>query len=293
MAPQDPSKLRLVVKSRSRRKRNSQDRLQADEQLEQRRPPPTQEKSWSQIAQGSNDQAQNKQASHYRPGSDYVNWVSMARTRRYRSYISVSRNCPCTDLLRPLHAHKHTHNSTYPPPKMRLDLTSDSDFPSLNNNPQMSGAPANQPSMWGGQAARNLGGPQRNPSASIPPSSQQDDPFSPVSRLSTSQNSFRFGSQASMGQQQPPQPTGGDEFPPLARNGNGEIGQERNASLVSAMGGMSFASQGGVGSSSTQAGRSGNGLLNAVTAQARTAETRSPVGRYCYFTINITILTIV
>lgn len=163
---------------------------------------------------------------------------------------------------------------------MRLDLTSDSDFPSLNNNPQMSGAPANQPSMWGGQAARNLGGPQRNPSASIPPPSQQDDPFSPVSRLSTSQNSFRFGSQASMSQQQPPQPTGGEEFPPLARNGNGEIGQERNASLVSAMGGMSFASQGGVGSSSTQAGRSGNGLLNAVTAQARTAETRSPVGRY-------------
>ncbi|KAJ4412422.1 transcriptional regulator [Gnomoniopsis sp. IMI 355080] len=161
---------------------------------------------------------------------------------------------------------------------MKLDLTSDSDFPSLNNNPQMTGAPANQASMWGGQAARNLGGPQRNPSASIPPPSQQDDPFSPSSRLSSSQNSFRFGSQASMGQSQQPQATGGEEFPPLARNGNGEIGQERNASLVSAMGGMSFGSQGGAGSASTQGGRSGNGLLNAVTAQARTTEARSPVG---------------
>lgn len=81
-----------------------------------------------------------------------------------------------------------------------------------------------------------------------------------------------------MGQSQQPQPTGGEEFPPLARNGNGEIGQERNASLVSAMGGMNFGSQGGVGSASTQTGRSSNGLLNAVTAQARTAEARSPVG---------------
>lgn len=279
MASRDPSKLRLVVKSRPSHKRNSQDELEADDELEQQRPA-TQEKSWSQIAQGSNDQAKEKQAPHCRSGSDYVNWVSIARNRRYRSYISASQSSLARICFIP-------YIYTFAPIfklgfafKMRLDLTSDSDFPSLNNNPQMSGAPANQPSMWGGQAARNLGGPQRNPSASIPPPSQQDDPFSPVSRLSTSQNSFRFGSQASMSQQQPPQPTGGEEFPPLARNGNGEIGQERNASLVSAMGGMSFASQGGVGSSSTQAGRSGNGLLNAVTAQARTAETRSPVGRY-------------
>lgn len=90
MAPQDPSKLRLVVKGRPRCKRNSQDKPQADEELEQQRPP-TQAKSWSQIAQGSNDPTQNKQASHGRSGSDYVNWVSNARTRRYRPHIPASR----------------------------------------------------------------------------------------------------------------------------------------------------------------------------------------------------------
>lgn len=162
----------------------------------------------------------------------------------------------------------------------RFKLTDDRDFPSLSNNPQMAGT--NQPSsMWNNsQPARHLGGPQRNPSASIPPPTQQDDPFSPGSRLSSSQNSFRYGSQASMGQPQQPQPTGGEEFPPLARNG--EIGQERSANLASAMSNLSFAPQSAVASSSAQPGRSGNGLLNAVTAQARTAEARSPVGVYCY-----------
>lgn len=128
--------------------------------------------------------------------------------------------------------------------------------------------------MWGGQAARNLSGPARNPSTSIPQQAQQDDIFSPVSRL-PSQNSFRFGSQASIGQSQQPQPGGGDEFPPLNRNGNGDIGQERSASL---MAGLGFGSQGAVTASSAQANRSGNGLLNAVTANARTSDVRSPAG---------------
>lgn len=133
--------------------------------------------------------------------------------------------------------------------------------------------------MWGGQGARNLGGggPARNPSTTIPQAAQQDDIFSPVSRLS-SQNSFRFGSQASISQTQPPQAQpqpGGDEFPPLNRNGNGEIGQERTNVLT----GLNFPPQGSVPSSSAQASRSGNGLLNAVTASARTVEVRSPVGK--------------
>lgn len=152
-------------------------------------------------------------------------------------------------------------------------LTNYSEFPQLSNNAQLPGA--SQPSMWGGQAARNLGGPARNPSTSIPQQTQQDDIFSPVSRL-PSQNSFRFGSQASIGQSQQPQPSGGEEFPPLNRSGNGEIGQERSASL---MAGLGFGSQGAV-ASSVQANRSGNGLLNAVTANARTSEVRSPVGMY-------------
>lgn len=145
----------------------------------------------------------------------------------------------------------------------------------------MSGAA--QPSMWGGQAARNMSGPARNPSVSIPQQGQQDDLFSPVSRMSFSQNSFRFGSQGSIGQSQQPQQqqqhqaNSGEEFPPLNRNNNGEIGQERNANLMAGLGG--FGAQSNVASPSAQANRSGNGLLNAVTANARTSEVHSPVGK--------------
>lgn len=95
--------------------------------------------------------------------------------------------------------------------------------------------------------------------------------FSPVGRLSSSQNSFRFGGQTSIGQPPQPQPSGGDEYPPLNRTGNGEIGQERSVNL---MAGLGFGSQAPGG----QANRSGNGLLNAVTANTRTSEVRSPVG---------------
>lgn len=141
--------------------------------------------------------------------------------------------------------------------------------------------------MWGGQAARNLSGPPRNPSTSIPQQAQQDDLFSPVSRIS-SQNSFRFGSQASIGpSQQPPQPSGGEEFPPLNRNGNGEIGQERRESL---MAGLGFGPQGTVASPSAQASRSGNSLLNAVTASARTSEVRSPVGMFIALLLSNAVL---
>ncbi|KAL2273206.1 hypothetical protein FJTKL_04877 [Diaporthe vaccinii] len=155
-------------------------------------------------------------------------------------------------------------------PATPLDL---SEFPQLSNNAPFAGA-ANQ-GLWAGQAARNLGGPGNGPRtpASAMPQAQQDDLFSPSSRLPSSQNSFRFGSQASIGQAQQPQPSGGDEFPPLNRNGNGEIGQDRVASLMS---GLNLGSQGQA--ASTQARGSGNGLLNAVTANTRASEARSPVG---------------
>lgn len=153
-------------------------------------------------------------------------------------------------------------------------LTDYSEFPQLSNNAQLSGA--GQQSLWGGQAARNISGPApRNPSSAMPQQAQQDDIFSPVSRMSSSQNSFRFGSQASIGQPQQPQAGGGDEFPPLNRNGNGDIGQERVAGLMS---GMNLGSQGVVAPSPVQARGAGNGLLNAVTANTRASEARSPVG---------------
>lgn len=55
-----------------------------------------QDKSWSQVAQGSNDQAQNKENSHRRSASGYLNSVSNARIRRYRSIYPTSQipKCP-------------------------------------------------------------------------------------------------------------------------------------------------------------------------------------------------------
>lgn len=114
----------------------------------------------------------------------------------------------------------------------------------------------------------------------MPQQAQQDELFSPASRIPSGQNSFRFGSQASIGQPQQPQASGGDEFPPLNRNGNGDIGQERVAGLMS---GLNLATQGAVAPSPVQARGAGNGLLNAVTANTRASEARSPVGR-CYNT---------
>ncbi|KAI3397768.1 hypothetical protein diail_10421 [Diaporthe ilicicola] len=163
---------------------------------------------------------------------------------------------------------------------VRSSASAQGEFPQLSNNAPFAGT-ANQ-GLWAGQAARNLGGPgagPRTPASAMPQAqAQQDDLFSPASRLPSSQNSFRFGSQASISQaQQQPQPSGsgGDEFPPLNRNGNGEIGQDRVASIMS---GLNLGSQGPGAPSSTQARGSGNGLLNAVTANSRASEARSPVG---------------
>ncbi|KIL92831.1 hypothetical protein FAVG1_04012 [Fusarium avenaceum] len=124
---------------------------------------------------------------------------------------------------------------------------------------------ANQSSMWSTAGSRNLGGPiQRNQ-----PTTQQggqDDMFSPTS--SRAQGSFRFGNQGSIGQ--PAQPTSVDEFPPLNRTSNGEIGPDRTTSLMSSLG---FGSQAGPGSATSNRG---NGLLNALSANSRAIEARSP-----------------
>lgn len=108
--------------------------------------------------------------------------------------------------------------------------------------------------------------------------SQQDDFFSP-SRMSSSQGQYRFGNQNNASQSSQPQPSSIDEFPPLntnnIRNGNGEIGQERGSNLMSS---LAFGAQGNAGPSSLQGTRSGNGLLNALSANTRPTDVRSPDG---------------
>ncbi|KAI0100624.1 hypothetical protein GGR51DRAFT_531919 [Nemania sp. FL0031] len=157
-------------------------------------------------------------------------------------------------------------------PATSLDL---SEFPSLSNNSQLSSG--NPSSLWAG-GSRPMGGTiQRNQSNPHSQQSQQDDFFSSSSRMNTNQSAFRFGNQTSMPQSSQPQPSSIDDFPPLnnsLRNGDGELGQS-GSSLMSTLG---FGAQGNTVSGSLQGARVGNGLLNALSANSRTTDVRSPDG---------------
>ncbi|KAK3307044.1 uncharacterized protein B0T15DRAFT_529035 [Chaetomium strumarium] len=159
-------------------------------------------------------------------------------------------------------------------PATPLDL---SEFPSLSNTSQLTSTA--QTSMWSAQGPRNLGGGIHR-GAGTPLSSQQtqqDDLF--ASRLSTGQGSFRFGNQGNTAQASQSLSSVTDEFPPLNRAANGEIGgQDRGGNLMSNLG---FGAPGSAAGSAMHASRAGNGLLSALSATSRTADVRSPtaIGR--------------
>ncbi|KAK4176700.1 putative general negative regulator of transcription subunit [Triangularia setosa] len=144
-----------------------------------------------------------------------------------------------------------------------------SEFPSLSNTAPNQSSPA---SMWAQQPSRNIGGgAHRGPQTPLSAHpGQQDDLFTSSRLASTAQSSFRFGNQGAGNQV----PQGGqvDEFPPLNRPTNGEVGgQERG--LMSNIG----FGQGGAPSGGTlHTNRAGNGLLNALSATSRTGEVISP-----------------
>ncbi|KAK0672274.1 putative general negative regulator of transcription subunit [Cercophora samala] len=145
-----------------------------------------------------------------------------------------------------------------------------SEFPSLSNTaPNQS----NPTSMWTQQPSRNIGGgAHRGPQTPLSAhAGQQDDLF--TSRLASSaQSSFRFGNQGPANQA--PQGGQADEFPPLDRPTNGEIGgRERGPGLMSNMG---FNQGGAPSGGALHANRAGNGLLNALSATSRTGEVISP-----------------
>lgn len=131
--------------------------------------------------------------------------------------------------------------------------------------------------MWSTAGSRSISGPvQRN--QSTPVSSQQpgqEDLFGPSSsRMPSNQSSFRFGNQGNVASSsQAQQPSNPDDFPPLNRTGKGDINSERTASLMSSLG---FGPQ-NVTSGPGQAQR-GNGLLNALSANSRANDARSPPG---------------
>lgn len=147
-----------------------------------------------------------------------------------------------------------------------------SEFPSLSNTAPNQSNPA---SMWAQQPSRNIGGgAHRGPQTPLSAHpGQQDDLFTSSRLTSTAQSSFRFGNQGAVNQA--PQGGQADEFPPLNRSTNGEIGgQDRGPGLMSNMG----FGQGGAPSTRgvSHANLAGNGLLNALSATSRTGEVISP-----------------
>lgn len=167
------------------------------------------------------------------------------------------------------------------------------EFPSLSNTPsQQTQASNSAGSLWAGPNARigqaAVPRPQQQPLGNHAPAllaqqqqqsqaqqqtqQQQDDLFMSSSQLSNGQGAFRFGGQSAVGQATQTaqsQNGGADEFPPLSRNTNGDLGHDRsgaqNSAFGNAQGTSAFASETG----SAQALRGGH--LNSLAAGQRVA----------------------
>jgi CCR4-NOT transcription complex subunit 2 len=96
---------------------------------------------------------------------------------------------------------------------------------------------------------------------------QHDDLFSTSSQLPGSQGGFRFGTQNAVGQSS--QSNSVDEFPPLNRNANGEIGQDRGSNLIQNVGFGAQSNGLGFGSANPPQPSRNNGLLNALSGSNR------------------------
>lgn len=127
--------------------------------------------------------------------------------------------------------------------KEDADETFCSEFPSLSNNPAHQISNSSQ-STWAMPSVRPLGQPathrpqqgllasQQQNQAQQQTQQQQDELFSSSSQLPASQGSFRYGGQNPVGRLSQSQDNTADEFPPLNRNANGEIGQDRSVGLL-------------------------------------------------------------
>ncbi|KFY06017.1 hypothetical protein V492_08184, partial [Pseudogymnoascus sp. VKM F-4246] len=93
------------------------------------------------------------------------------------------------------------------------------------------------------------------------------------SQLPSSQSGFRFGGQNAVGQSSQPQETAAEEFPPLNRNANGDIGQDRNLGSLQSPGFGAPSSTLGFPAGNNAQGSRSNGLLNAVNTGNRAAPT--------------------
>lgn len=129
------------------------------------------------------------------------------------------------------------------PAKEDADETFFSEFPSLSNNPAHQISNSSQ-STWAMPSVRPLGQPathraqqgllasQQQNQAQQQAQQQQDELFSSSSQLPASQGNFRYGGQNPVGRLSQSQENATDEFPPLNRNANGEIGQDRSVGVL-------------------------------------------------------------
>ncbi|KAH6716918.1 hypothetical protein BKA61DRAFT_600735 [Leptodontidium sp. MPI-SDFR-AT-0119] len=157
-------------------------------------------------------------------------------------------------------------------PATSLDL---SEFPSLSNN-----QPQPSQSAWAASGPRNLGpasnmrlqqqsglSSQQQLNNQQQTQQQQEDLFSSSSQLPSSQGGFRFGSQNAVGQSSQSNPV--DDFPPLNRNANGEIGQDRSSNVIPNVGFGAQSNGLGFGSANPPQPSRNNGLLNALSGSNR------------------------
>ncbi|KAL5594617.1 hypothetical protein BROUX41_001536 [Berkeleyomyces rouxiae] len=155
-----------------------------------------------------------------------------------------------------------------------------SDFPSLSTNSQMQNSgPASLWTTTATNGSRNIGAmPRGQPATLASHIAQQEDPFSPGAtggRLNSAQGSFRFGNQGSVNMGQPSQPSAQmppssiDEFPPLI-NGAGPVNESTQLQNINfqTAGGTAVAPS--VQNAQSAQNRSGNGLLNALSANNNT-----------------------
>lgn len=144
-----------------------------------------------------------------------------------------------------------------------IDISSSSEFPSLSGAPQPHFQNPGQ-AVWANanQRATQQTPVQRPQQAqagvsSIFPGQQQlhnpheqlqqslDDAFFTSTQPSGTQDDYRHGGQGGVGQlsgSHQPQPNSIDDFPPLGRNGHGEIGQDRRGNMVQNAAAGSFSS---------------------------------------------------
>lgn len=155
-----------------------------------------------------------------------------------------------------------------------MRCTAFSEFPSLS---------ASQPQHQNSSQAAWTNAPQRSTPVQRPqPNSssnqttagqQQDDLFPSASQFTSGLDDFRAGAFSGQARQMAgssqPQTGNIDEFPPLGRTGNGEIGQDRRRSLIQNVGFGGHANGAGFGPSllQPQSLQTRSGLLSTISGQ--------------------------